>query len=231
MEILSENPDWLCAIKPNNCTTQVFVQTLKSILVETKFACIYDLDENVAGPVLLAKNINARNFLKNAYGSNCFKFTFYAYGSCHKLSPNHWECDLSIAWDEQKKRSYPSKQTGKKASTHFTIEKVYGNYVYVKCVTHYLRKQQISIHSHFSYFDILGDNLWNAHPQFIYLENLKNIVKKPSYAPIFSNLHLLLTQVEFEFQGQPISISYPLPKNWQLIEKVLTNYCKTSQSQ
>jgi len=226
IDVLSETKEWLCVNKPSNCSSQTFVQKLKSKFQDKKFSCIYDLDEDISGPILLAKTLNARNFLKNAYGSDGFAFTFYAYGCQNKPCPESWKCDLSIAWDDQKKRSYPSKKNGKKSLTYFSVENNYGNYLKVKCLTHYLRKQQLQIHSHFSYFDILGDHLWVQNPKFIYLNDFKDSVKNPSHSPIFQGIHLILTQVKFDFEGNTISINPPLPNAWQLIEKTLMNYTK-----
>ena len=227
MEVLSETEEWLCVSKPNTCTSQTFLQTLKSKFQDKKFSCIYDLDEDISGPLLLAKTLEARNSLRNNYGSDGFTFTFYAYGYKNKPCPESWECDLSVAWDDQKKRSYPSKKKGKKSLTYFYIEEDYGDYLKVKCSTHYLRKQQFQIHSHFSYFDILGDHLWTPVTKFIYLNDFKDFVKKPSDEPIIKGLHLFLSQVKFDFNGNTVSINQPLPKSWEVIDKTLKNYTKS----
>ena len=223
MEILSETIDWFCAKKPANISTQSFIEALKKERSEQKFSPVYDLDDPIEGPVLFAKSLESRAFLKNAYGSDDFLFTFYAWGKCHKKLPESWTCDLSIAWDEQKKRSYPSKN-GKKSMTHFSVLNELGDYVYLKCTTHYLRKQQLQTHAHYSGVDILGDSLWTPDEHLVYLEDLKKSVKNSSNKPISSGLHLYLAAVEFPSQSGNTLLQIDEPKSWAVLQKMLERY-------
>ena len=223
MEILSETLDWFCAKKPANISTQSLVEALKKERLEQKFSSVYDLEEPIEGPVLFAKSLESRASLKNAYGSDDFLFTFYAWGKCYKKLPEAWTCDLSIAWDEQKKRSYPSKN-GKKTITNFSVLNVLGDYVYLKCTTHYLRKQQLQTHAHYSGVDILGDSLWTPDENLVYLEDLKKSVKNSSNQPISSGLHLYLASVEFSNISEKIHVQIPAPKSWTVLQKMLERY-------
>ena len=223
MEILSETLDWFCVRKPAMFSTKLLAEELKKERPGEKFSQVYDLDDEIDGPVLFAKSLEARAYLKNAYGSDDFLFTFYTWGKCHKKLPTSWLCDLSIAWDDHKKRSYPSKD-GKKTNTQFSVLNEFGCYVFLKCETHYLRKQQIQTHAHFSGFDILGDTLWTPEAKLIYLKDLKKSVKNASNKAIVSGLHLYLASVTFTNQGSPMQIQIDAPKYWDVLKKTLERH-------
>ena len=223
MEILSETLDWFCVKKLANISTQSLIEALKKERSGQKFSPVYDLEEPIEGSILFAKSLESRASLKNAYGSDDFLFTFYAWGKYYKKLPEAWTCDLSIAWDEQKKRSYPSKN-GKKTITNFSVLNVFGDYVYLKCTTHYLRKQQLQTHAHYSGVDILGDSLWTPDENLVYLEDLKKSVKNSSNQPISSGLHLYLASVEFTNLSEKIHVQIPAPKSWTVLQKMLERY-------
>lgn len=223
MEFLSETLDWFCVKKQDNISMRVLVETLKKERSEQKFSQVYDLDDLIAGPVLFAKTLESRDYLRNAYGSDVFLFTFYAWGKSYKKLPESWSCDLSIAWDERKKRSYPSKD-GKKAFTNFSVLDAIDHYVFLKCTTHYLRKQQLQTHLHYSGVDILGDSLWTPDAHFVYLEDLKKSVKNPNNKPISSGLHLYLASVEFPNKTEHAHLQVDEPKSWSVLKKLLHRY-------
>lgn len=221
-DVLSETDDWIACYKPAGKSVVEATQFLKQAGI--KFSIIYELDPEISGPILLAKTLEVRNFLKNMYGSDGFTFIFYAWGVPHKSCPSEWTCDLSIAWDNQKKRSYPSSTKGKKAATTFQIVQKFGTYHLFKCTTHYLRIQQLQIHSHFSYFDILGDALWTTDNHLVFLEQLKQNVKNPSSKPISEGLHLALTEVYFTFNEKIMKLEVPFPHNFEILSKTLVRY-------
>ena len=223
MEVLSETLDWFCVWKPAMVAVKTLAEELKKERPGEKFSPVYDLDDEIEGPDLFAKSLESRASLKNAYGSNDFLFTFYAWGKCYKKLPETWTCDLSIAWDEQKKRSYPSKD-GKKTSTQFSVLNEFGCYVFLKCETHYLRKQQLQTHAHFSGFDILGDTLWTPEAKLVYLRDLKKSVKNASDKAILSGLHLYLSSVTFTKNGCPIQLQIDAPKYWDVLQKTLERH-------
>ena len=221
-DVIDETNDWITCYKPAGRSLEESTQFLKQAGV--KFSSVYGLDTEIAGPILLAKTLEARNFLKNLHGSDGFTFVFYAWGIPHKPCPDEWICDLSIAWDDQKKRSYPSLKKGKKAATTFQKIQTLGTYHLFKCSTHYLRTQQLQIHSHFSYFDILGDTLWTMDDHLVFLEQLKQNIKNSSAKPITKGLHLALTEVHFTFNEKPIKLEVPLPHNFDVLSKTLARY-------
>ena len=220
--IIAETNDWIACHKPAGKSVAEATHFLKQAGI--KFSSIYGLDTEIAGPILLAKTLEARNFLKNLYGSDGFSFTFYAWGIPHKPCPDEWTCDLSIAWDEHKQRSYPSLKKGKKAATRFQKVQTLSSYHLFKCSTHYLRTQQLQIHAHFSYFDILGDTLWTTDNHLVYLEQLKQNIKNPSSKPITEGLHLALTEVHFTFNEKSIKLEVPLPQTFEVFSKTLARY-------
>lgn len=222
---LAETSDWLFVEKQIGVSFRTLLDGVRRDVSGEYFASVYNLDDEVAGPFLMCKNQPATECLRNAYGSNLFLFTFYCWGKVHTSCPDNWTCDLSIAWDASKSRAYPSK-TGKKSMTQFFVQKRWGDFMLLECRTNYLRKQQLQIHSHFSYFDILGDTLWCAEPKYLYLEDFKNFVKKSNRKPIASGLHLHLTCVEFSLNGISANVFMPPPKAWNRIEKFLQKYAK-----
>ena len=50
-----------------------------------RFMPVYNLDDEVSGPFLVCKNQSAAQYLRNAYGSNLFLFTFYLHAILCKL--------------------------------------------------------------------------------------------------------------------------------------------------
>ena len=221
-DVIAETNDWIACYKPAGKSVAEVTQFLKKAGI--KFSSIYGLDKEIAGPILLAKTLEVRNFLKNLYGSDGFTFVFYAWGIPHKTCPDEWICNLSIAWDDHKQRSYPSLKKGKKTATTFQKVQTLGAYHLFKCSTHYLRTQQLQIHSHFSYFDILGDTLWTTDNHLVYLEALKQNIKNPSSKPITEGLHLALAEVYFTFNEKSINLEVPLPHNFDVLSKTLARY-------
>lgn len=205
------------------------IQQLKHSRPDCPFSSIYNLDTEVSGPVLFAKTLEARKFLRNAYGSDAFILAFEAlgwlnwlFGVDRKPCPEQWICDLSIAWDAVKQRSYPSKTLGKKSCTHFVLSETYGSYGYFTGFTHYLRPQQIQVHAHFShYFDIVGDTLWIPDAHYVYPPHSWK-TSKPN-EPIYPALHLAFTTLSFPFNGEIITLHQDSPKAWISVEKVLKN--------
>lgn len=225
MEILSETPEWVCVDKKPGVSTEAVLQQFKRDRRGSKFSCIYALDADVNGFLLLAKTLDARDCLKNAYGSDQLTFTFACVGKRHTVGPKDWTCDLSIAWDACKQRSYPNKN-GKKTFTNFRIQGEYGPYLSVLATTKFLRPQQIQTHSHFTFFDILGDDLWIPCPHWVYLEDLKSSVKKSTNSPISTGLHLALIRLVFNFMGTQVVLEKPEPKQWLVLGKVLERYVR-----
>ena len=223
MNRLAETSDWFFVEKQAQITTQGLLDGLRQEFPSEYFAPIYNLDNELSGPLLISKNPQTTELLRNAYGSNQFTFLLYCWCKVHTLFPDHWTCDLSIAWDNVKNRAYPSKD-GKKSSTQFTIQKRWSNFVLLECQTNYLRRQQLQIHTHFSYVDILGDTLWCKEPNYLYLEDFKRFVKNPQRKPIVSGLHLHLSRVKFSLNGSLIETHIPLPTSWIRIEKFLEKY-------
>ena len=225
MNRLAETSDWLFIEKQGHVSSHALLESLRKEHPLGYFAPVYNLDDGLSGPLLVGKNQQMTEQLRNTYGSNQFSFVFYCWGKAHTLCPDSWTCDLAIAWDSIKNRAYPSKD-GKKSATQFTVQKRWGKFLLLECHTNYLRRQQLQIHAHFSYFDILGDDLWCSGPNYIYLEDFKTFVKNPNRKPITSGLHLHLAQVKFPLNGSLIEVNLQLPKSWARIEKFLKKYTK-----
>ena len=225
MNRLAETSDGFFVEKQVQVPTRVLLESLRQEYPSEYFAPIYNLEDEISGPLLIAKSPVAAEQLRNAYGSDQFTFTFHCWCKAHTPCPEHWTCDLSIAWDSIKNRAYPSKD-GKKSATQFTIQKRWGSFLLVECRTNYLRRQQLQIHTHFSYVDILGDALWCKEPHYLYLEDFKRFVKNSQRKPIASGLHLHLAHVEFLRNDTPFQIHSHSPKYWERIEKFLEKYAK-----
>ncbi|MDR2769309.1 MAG: hypothetical protein LBB19_02005 [Puniceicoccales bacterium] len=186
---------------------------------------IYPLDTEIGGLLIWAKTANAKQELRNAYGSNLFTFEFMLWAYVENALPEQWDCDLSIAWDVYKHQAFPSKLKGKKAYTKFKVERKYGHYYRIKATTHYLRPQQIQLHAHYGRVEILGDTCFPQKDHYVYLSHLKPGFKKSSdEKPLSSGLHIYLQRVCFDFCGQHYSFSHPCPKDWVILEKYFTCY-------
>lgn len=224
MNILAETNDWFAVEKPAMVSAEALLAELRRFRRGEKFSPIYLVDKEILGILLCAKTIEARNILKNAYGSDAFTLRFLAWGWSQKQLETSWECDLSIAWDDKKERSYPSKTAGKKSCTHFSVVQNFSPYVQLECDTHYLRTQQIQTHAHYSGVDIIGDELWTTDPHFIYLDQLKSVFKKQTHAPIIPGLNLIQTELIFPYQGSEQKLCLTLPSSWPTLLKLLERY-------
>ena len=96
--------------------------------------------------------------------------------------------------------------------------------MFLKCNTHYLRKQQLQTHAHYSGVDILGDSLWTPDEHLIYLEDLKKSVKNPNNKPISSGLHLYLGSIEFSNNIEKTHLQIDEPQAWSVLKKLLMRY-------
>lgn len=194
------------------------------------YKSIYALESDILGIRLYAKNLDAASYLKNAYGSEQFKFVFE--GLCTQTQRQTLPriCDLSIAWDEQRQCSYPSKE-GKKALTEFEFDDVYGPYVYFKATTRYLRPRQIQLHAYYSALNILGDDKFHKEAHYIYLSALKHFYKnKEAEKPLFNGLYLYLKQLTFPLPTGEVCVSYEAPKSWNVLRKYLIRYLSKDSS-
>ena len=191
----------------------------------SKFSVIYPLDKELCGPLVYAKTPELSHQLKNAYGSDLFDFEFILWGYARHPIPVQWACDLSIAWEN--KRAFPSKLKGKKALTCFTLEKRYGYYHKVKCLTHYLRQWQILIHAYYGqHLEILGDEVIAKNDlHYVYLSALKPFVKNyASRKALSEGLHVCLQSVRFSCGERKYNFTIPLPNDWTIMEKQLKRY-------
>lgn len=225
MNRLAETSDSFFVEKQARIPTRTLLESLRQECPSEYFMPVYYLDDEVSGPLLVAKSPESSEQLRNAYGSNQFTFVFHCWCKVHTECPEQWTCDLSIAWDPTKGRAYPSKD-GKKSATQFTVQKRWGKFLFLECQTNYLRHQQLQIHTHFSYVDILGDTLWCQEPHYLYLEDFKRFVKNSQHKPIVSGLHLHLSRVTFSLKNTPFEIQLQSPKHWERIEKFLEKYAK-----
>lgn len=220
MRVIAETEDWFCLEKPPQCPQDDVVRAWSAMHPGIKFSCVYTLDEAIPGPLLLAKTQAARQQLKNAYGSDAFTLEFSIWGwLTNPACPDEWICNLSIAWDAHKRRAYPSKTHGKKSRTQFHLQQRCGSYALFTGRTHYLRPQQLSVHAHFSHFDILGDTLWTTDPHWVYPP--LHWKKTASHRPLYPYLHLALTALTFPYNDEEITLQQPPPSAWKSIQNAL----------
>jgi 23S rRNA-/tRNA-specific pseudouridylate synthase len=160
----------------------------------------YTIDDAMSGILLLSKNRESANAMKNAYGSNLFEFTFDLF--CEKFLPNRdseMVCALPIARHKSDSSALISHKTGKKSNTTFRFIGNIGKYEHWQAICSYMRPDQICLHARESGLSILGDEVYGTAKIPAYSElkrnfkTSKNSGDKP-YFGIMANLSTVKLQ-------------------------------------
>jgi 23S rRNA-/tRNA-specific pseudouridylate synthase len=120
---------------------------------------IHDLDPELYGPVLFARNREQGDELRSACGSSVFEFTFtfLTKGSGHLTGQDSHECDLPIARHRSRPMILVSHTTGKKAHTQFDRVGSVGRFQIWTARMTFPRRHQVFLHAFECGLPVLGD--------------------------------------------------------------------------
>lgn len=194
---------------------------LKRLGIEGLFR-IYNLDVEVSGVLLFAKNEESEALLKNALGSRQLGFKFHLLVST-EVEERELFCDLPIAKHFHDRCMLVSHRTGKKCETRFRFLRPFGQYQLWEAETNDLRMHHIRVHAAELGLNIVGESLYSDGGS-IYLSRLKRDYRGPveREKPIYQGLCLHLVELGFsipDFEQAPVVA--PLPSRFATLLKRL----------
>lgn len=128
---------------------------------------IHRLDKNTTGLMIIAKTLNAYNFLFNELFNRNIKREYQAIVS-NNLNIGKTIKTMIHRNTKNRLKMMVSKTNGKEAITHFKILENYRVYTRIICQLETGRTHQIRVHMEYIKSPILGDPLYNPHNvQFI----------------------------------------------------------------
>ncbi|MDR1255843.1 MAG: hypothetical protein LBJ94_02895 [Puniceicoccales bacterium] len=183
---------------------------------------VYDLEDNLSGILILAKNRESAKVLKNAYGSYMFEFTFdllCAGSGCD--DGREMVCSLPIARHFSKERMLISARTGKKSRTNFNFFARVGKCEHWQARCTYLRKDQLCLHAHESGLAVLGDTLYGRTkiPSFSEIKRHFKANRRGSNGSLYAGIAAHLSTLKLHSGAV---IRSELPKKMRVLMKFLT---------
>lgn len=197
---------------------------LKALGIEGLFRA-YNLDAELSGALVFAKNEESELLLKNAVGSAQVVFRFHLLVRA-ETEDRSFVCDLPLAKHFNNKRMFVSHRTGKKCETRFRYLRSFGQYQLWEAETTDLRTHQIRVHAAERGLEIAGEDLY-AEGDEIYLSRLKRdyMRGKGREKPLYSGLCVHLLEVEFRLPDLELpTILAPLPSRFETLLKRLDEY-------
>lgn len=120
---------------------------------------VFSPEPDLAGPMILAKNSESSDFLRNALGSNRFRFE-YLLVTAAKVPESSLLCDLPIGTHRDKPCAVISHRYGKKSSTKFTKLQETASISLWRAETELPRMDQVRIHAFELGIPVFKDNLY-----------------------------------------------------------------------
>ena len=240
-EVIGESDDWIALNKPtgiairqhpwNPGTTHLDaalneqLKARKPELLEsgaTLFGSVYNIEPEISGIALFAKNKGSIDRLRNLVGSERCSFTFlFVTKSNLAKDVDGLIADAPLLAHNTKPKMIPSTAKGKKAQTHFQrIDKSSLGWSLWRASTSFLRIHQIRAHAAVEKIPILGDVLYSG-PEIPLLSDF--VTKKKSAElrrPIFDGIPLHLSQVLLAAtagNSEVIHLNAKFPKKFRLL--------------
>lgn len=197
---------------------------LKKLGIEGLFRA-YNLDPELSGALVFAKNEENEELLKNAVGSFQVSFRFHLLVKA-ETEDREFVCDLPLAKHFHAKRMIVSHTTGKKCETHFRYLRSFGQYQLWEAETNVLRAHQVRVHAVERGLNIVGEDFY-AEGDEIYLSRIKRdyMRGKGREKPVYDSLCVHLVEVEFRIPDLPLDpVLAPLPSRFETLLKRLDEY-------
>ncbi len=186
---------------------------------------IFNLDAELSGVLLFAKNEESESLLKNAAGSSQLRYRFHLLASTD-TEERSFACDLPLARHFTEKRMLVSHKTGKKCETRFRFLRPFGQYQLWEAETSELRPHQVRAHAAERGLNVVGENLYSDGGQ-VYLSRLKRgyLPGGDRERPIYSRICIHLIEVEFDIPDHDFApIAAPLSRRFATLLKRLDEY-------
>ena len=173
---------------------------------------VTDLDPELYGPVLLTRDREQSEELRNALGSGGFKFTYTFLAKTSSVE-RQLHCDLPLARHSRFPRMLVSHTTGKKCQTRFEVGEALGPFHFCTAETVFPRRHQILLHAAESGLPILGDTLYARQKPLLLSSMKRNYTPKKDIEerPLFDGPACYLSRLEVP---GGTSIDAPPPSRW-----------------
>lgn len=247
--IIDEANDWIALDKPSGIAIRQHpwnrnmadmdtalnqqLQARKPELLEcgaTLFGSVYNMEPEISGIAVFAKNKDSLNKLRNLAGSDKLTFTFLLVTkSDSAVGVDESIADAPLLVHNTKPKMIPSTAKGKKAQTHFQrIHESPLGWSLWKALTCFPRFHQIRAHAAVQGLAILGDVLYSGPDMPLLSEFIARRRKPDLDHPIFDGIPLHLSEVLLPIQGgnpEAIRLSAELPKSFRvLLERLQLKY-------
>lgn len=185
------------------------------------------LDFETSGVLLLAKNKPALVALADQFGSEQTQKQYVAVVQGAPAS-DEFSVDAPIGPDpRQLGRMRIDRPKGKKSRTDFTVTERFRDYALLTCRPKTGRTHQIRVHLASQRLPIAGDTLYRGRP--LLLSRLKRSYRlKPGEVerPLINRmaLHAAELTVTHPVTGAPVTITAPLPREFEVALKYLRRY-------
>jgi 23S rRNA-/tRNA-specific pseudouridylate synthase len=190
------------------------------------FSPIYDLDLELSGIILCAKNKHFYKSLRNIYGSGKIAFYFTVFAQSDIDLPEEIICDLPIAQHRERDCMVISHTTGKKTQTIFRKIEILKQFTLWSAETNFLRKHQIRLHAHEVGIKILGEDVYNKIP-VPFLSDFKSKVKsnrKGILTPLYPAVCIYLSEIDFFYGGSNIKMVSALTSKFVTMLKIIKKW-------
>lgn len=197
---------------------------LKKLGVEGLFRA-YNLDSELSGALVFAKNEATELALKNAVGSSQVRFRFHLLATV-ETEDREILCDLPLAPHFNGKRMIVSHRSGKKCETRFRYLRSFGRYQLWEAETSLLRVHQIRVHAAERGLNVIGEEVYSDGGE-IYLSRLKRdyMHTRGREKPLYGSLCIHLVEVQFDVPDLPMEpILAPLPGRFETLLKRVDEY-------
>lgn len=197
---------------------------LARLVVEGLFR-VFNLDAEISGALVFAKNEESEELLKNASGSHQLTYKFHLLVRTESEERSLF-CDLPLAKHFTSKRMIVSHSTGKKCETRFQYLRSFGRYQLWEAETTTLRTHQIRIHAAERGLIVVGEDLYSDGGE-IYLSSLKRgyMPGKGREKPLYNGLCIHLVEVSFNVPDVELpAVAAPLPSRFETLLKRLNEY-------
>jgi RluA family pseudouridine synthase len=208
-------------------------------------ANVHRLDTEASGIVLCSKTKTALDFLSGQFQSKTVRKLQYAMvalippGNTPGCSvrdpagglPPEFTVDFDLGRDEADPKIVKvfKKRGGKPAVTEFRVLESFGKFVWLECRPLTGRTHQVRVHLAYSGAPVLNDRLYGHKDAVLLLSGLKRAYKGiETEKPLISSLALHAGKLGFTHpeSREPVEISSPLPKEFEIALKNLRKFTR-----
>lgn len=229
LPILFESEDLIAIDKPDGYSSSEILIFFGENLTKNQFKNrnifdpknIFDLQSEISGILIFAKNKESSAKWRNYYGSQMLSMQFdviSCFSDAPKNEPIH--CTLPIAKHCKEDRMLISSKTGKKSSTVFEFIENIGNFESWSATCRILRHDQIFLHAHECGIDIFNEVKYaeKTTGQYTMPRSPKFEQKDDHWTKSYIPIHL--SSISFKTPDITQTITSPLPKKFQSLMKI-----------